>query len=291
MPITEHQRKRRRKHLGASDLPAIFGFDPWKSAEDVRLSKLHDTSFDSSDAMELGSAIEGHLIDWAAEQRGIKVRKNVSRVCEREPILSASLDAIEVAEHPEQAIEAKMTTVDDDWGEPGTDEVPDRVVIQAHGQMVVAGVQTVWVPVAILCRPIRRVIYRVDFDAEIGAEILELIPAWWRKHVEGNVPCDGQPAQLETYKRLKREPQSRVTLTAEQAREIDFWQAFRSLRLKNQKEEEEHFARVLQLLGTAEAADVPGVGELTYLEQTRKAYSVPESTYRVAKWKPIKRED
>jgi len=42
MPITETQRLRRKKHIGASDAPAIVGVDHFRNIADVYYSKIND---------------------------------------------------------------------------------------------------------------------------------------------------------------------------------------------------------------------------------------------------------
>jgi len=39
MALTTEQREIRRRYLGSSDIAAIFGMSPWKSAYDVWLEK------------------------------------------------------------------------------------------------------------------------------------------------------------------------------------------------------------------------------------------------------------
>ncbi len=44
MPITNRQRKLRQDHIGSSDMAAILGVDPWRTAYDVWLEKTGSRS-------------------------------------------------------------------------------------------------------------------------------------------------------------------------------------------------------------------------------------------------------
>jgi predicted phage-related endonuclease len=132
--LTPEQRELRKKHLGASDIPALFGLDPFKMGADVWLSKTANVAEPEvqSEALDMGNAFEAPLLEWAAKELGVQISVEPFRlfsVCEQHPIFSATLDAAigTMKENIQEAIEAKTTSRSEEWGEPGTDAVPDRV--------------------------------------------------------------------------------------------------------------------------------------------------------------------
>ncbi len=137
MPITDNQRARRINHLGASDLPAILGLSPWASAYDVWLEKTGRVEpKPTTTAMRAGNLLEDGILAYAEDELGPIVR-NQRRVHPELPI-AANIDAI--LRDYNQPLEAKK--VDywnpsfDAWGEPGSDQIPEDILIQVHVQMM-----------------------------------------------------------------------------------------------------------------------------------------------------------
>ena len=142
MPITEAQRALRRKRLGSSDVAALFGMDPYKTAYDVWLDKtgqLEDDDGNAGEAAEAGNLFEGGVLTWAARQLGPLTRNQYRS----NPALhlGANIDAI--VDQTRCPVEGKtgglFGPLRDAWGEPGTDDVPERVIIQCHVHLVCAG--------------------------------------------------------------------------------------------------------------------------------------------------------
>ena len=144
MPITEAQRALRRKRLGSSDVAALFGMDPYKTAYDVWLDKTGQLEDDdgngaAGEAAEAGNLFEGGVLTWAARQLGPLTRNQYRS----NPALhlGANIDAI--VDQTRCPVEGKtgglFGPLRDAWGEPGTDDVPERVIIQCHVHLVCAG--------------------------------------------------------------------------------------------------------------------------------------------------------
>jgi putative phage-type endonuclease len=268
MPITEHQRERRRRHLGSSDAAAIFGLNPWRSRYDVYLEKVHELEPSKpGEAAELGNMIEDGLLDWAAAELGVRIVKNQFRVHEGR-ILSASHDALVV----DQAVglEAKthglLGPSSEDWGDSGTDEVPAHVLLQAQHQMEVSGLSRVYIPALIGGRGRR--LYIVDRNEAICSVLLEGLTRFWTEHVVPKVPpsAEEEPPQIETLRRLRRQPNSTVEIPEEL---VEAWLSAKA-HLKAAKElEEQAEARLLAAFGEAEGGTCR-LGSLTYLGSSRR---------------------
>ena len=191
MPITKEQREQRRNYIGASDVPKIMGAkDAYGNALSVYKEKLGLTPpFTGNLSTEIGNLLEGPLLDFAADRLGYKIRKNQRRVNE---IFAANVDAL-VTKLP-IGMEAKTTTKESDWGEEGTDEVPDKVLLQVQTQMYCGDLDVVYVP-ALICGRFK--LYRVEREESVIDAIVETGHQFWHDHVLKQVPPEGtDPADL-----------------------------------------------------------------------------------------------
>ena len=160
MPITEEQRKARKNFLGSSDAAAIMGRDPWRSRTDVYHEKTLDLgAVEPTEAMQNGNRLESALVAYAEERLGVTITANVNVVSGGIDggIMAANMDGI--VDGGTAGCECKFVgpTNADDWGEDGSDAVPQHVAIQCQHQMAVCGpvMTRVWVPafIAISFRP------------------------------------------------------------------------------------------------------------------------------------------
>ena len=188
MSLTEHRQKLRAAHITATDVPKILMGQSW----DVWLKKtgkVEEGNDDPTEAMRLGNLLEGPLLDYAQKELGPLVR-NQFRV-HTGGILAASHDAL--VKGKDEGVEAKTAGVvnprfdDSGWGEPGTDEVPDRYVL-SQAQAAVSNLEVVHMPAWV--RGKGEVMYHVPRDPELVEIILERITVFWDRHVQGDIPPD-----------------------------------------------------------------------------------------------------
>jgi len=168
------------------------------------------------------------------------------------------------------------------WGEPETDEVPDNVIIQSHVHMMCTDKDICHV--AAFLGGVGFQMYIVPLSREIADEIGWAAINFWDRHVLADTPPEDSTPSLELLKKVKREPDVIVDVPDVL---VDTWQELRQIRLEAEKKEKQAQAELLAALDTAEAGQFSG-GIITYREQVRKAYSVPESKYRVLRIKKEK---
>lgn len=194
MPLTAEQIKARRNYIGSSDVAAILGYSKYRTAEDVRLSKLHELEDEKfSEPAWLGTILQQGLIDGVAQRYGWQVDHDVQVAHPERPFLVANLDAVGYAKGRQFVIEAKciglcnpMATYEE-WGKPPDGEIPDEYLCQVQYQLGVAGCDCGYV-VALLAGSGLHV-YRVERDPGWGG-VLEYLAGWWREHVVGRRQCD-----------------------------------------------------------------------------------------------------
>ena len=291
MPITPKQLEARKHHIGASDSPAIMGFDPFKSAADVFISKVYDTepNDNPSQAIQIGNRLEDSLTDWASDKLGIKFRKNIGRVSKEEPIFSATPDAQEFYGKP-IGLEAKTSGITNpafdssEWGEEGTDHVPNKVIIQVQHQMFVAELEKVYVPALIGGRGM--LIFEIDRNETIIAAIKEAGLAFWQNNVLLEHRPDDVTPKLEMLKSIYRDPTSSVELyKPNQAVIVQQWLEAKTEFNAAKKIRDLAQADVINLLEDTEAGLFMDGSMLTYYESDRKGYTVEPTKSRTLRYK------
>lgn len=291
MPITEAQRAKRRKYLGSSDAPAIVGVNPWRNAADVYWDKIRPPSDNESkplsDAVIVGNMCEQAVLEWFSRETGKKILRNQQRVHEN-GTMAASFDALVVGE--DEAVEAKTTGIvsplnKEEWGEIETDQVPNHIIIQCQHQMaVLPQIKVVWVPVLLGGVGFRK--YRIERNDDLIAYLEKEEIDFWKNHVETRIPPPDDVPTLETIKRIERQPKKSVALADGL---VSAWLMAKEEASRADKAKEETQRAILAALGDAEGGEC-SFGQLTYFEQTRKETVIPESVFRVARFKKFKKE-
>lgn len=301
MPITSAQLEKRQQHLGSSDMAAILGMDPFRNAYDVWLEKtgkLEDQQ--GNDAMFAGTMFEDGVLQYAEKELGEKLIRNQYRSAKDRGIpLGANIDALVVGSG--LPVEAKTAglfgPLRDIWGEAGTDEVPDRVIIQATVHMICSATDLCHIAAFLGGRGFA--MFQVKRDAVVADVVTETAVQFWEKHVLANVPPDDSLPHAQSIKRIRREPETTVSI---QQQLVDDWLTAKEGVKAAELVKEQAEVKLLTALGEAEGGITPA-GMLTYLAQTRstidsKALKAehPEiyeqftkaTTYRVPRWKANK---
>jgi putative phage-type endonuclease len=134
----------RTKFIGGSDVAAILGVSPYRSALDLWLDKITPPveNGQNAAAKRRGSRLEPYVRDMITEEFNIEiVHANERYIDEHLPFLAAEID-FEYFDHETGEIEnGEIKTVHPfkakEWGEQGTDLLPIHYVAQAqHGMGV-----------------------------------------------------------------------------------------------------------------------------------------------------------
>ncbi|RJO60830.1 MAG: hypothetical protein C4542_08250 [Dehalococcoidia bacterium] len=299
--LTKEQLAGRAHYIGASEVPALFGEHIKLTGTDLWLMKTFPLEHKelNTAAGEMGDDFEEPLIKYAIRELGVQATVEPERlfaIHPQCPILAATLDALIVSDDEYElslgeAIEAKTTSINDmefggkdnEWGEPGTDQIPSRVILQCQAQIACHNLKRVHV-VALLGRMgLKRELYKVERNEQIIQAIIAQATAFWNTYVIPKV----QPPEdsfglggLDIIKRVIRQPQSWATVPDDL---INDWDAKRTARLEAEKLEKEALSRVLTPLGDAEGVKLLDGRVLTYfptvksiLDQSRLKAEAPE---------------
>ncbi len=288
MAITLEQRQARRQFVGSSDAAAIMGLDKFKSAADVWLEKTDQLNeWAGNAATDRGAFLEPAILNFAEKRLGHFARDEM-RVHEN-GILATNFDGINIGYVEEPFIvEAKSSVLPEEWGPEETDQVPDRVVVQCHHAMYVAGPEyrVAFVPVLLPgFRSFDFRMYRIDRKDEladaIAAECIAFVADYIRPLIR---PSEFRPS-LDVLKRVKRVPNKSVPVSDKLVAVLAQAKELAKTASERAKEAE---AALLAEIGDAEAATYSG-GEISYFETNRKGYTVEPCAFRQLRIKPAKK--
>jgi putative phage-type endonuclease len=171
-PLSPQWHAARADGLGGSEIAAVLGLSKWES----RFSLWHRKAGRigpqaESPEMEWGKRLEPAIISkfWDEHPEFHVLSTGTWRHAER-PWQIANPDALVydvelgVSEEPVALFEAKFALYDDEWGEPGTDEIPPYYLAQCRWYLDVLGLDTCHVAVLIGGHDYREYVVHPDPD-------------------------------------------------------------------------------------------------------------------------------
>ncbi len=184
----------RKSGIGGSDASAILGLSPWKSPMDIWLDKkglLEEAPDPKRDAMrEFGLEAEPFIARKYEEQTGRKLRKLFLHGIVRDSqcdFLLGSPDRLVFGEPI--GVELKTENIfQDNFGEPGTDQVPMHYLVQCAWYMMLTAYPE-W-HIALLRGDRQVAIYVIKRDLELEQTIRKRCISWWNTHIIGDIPPD-----------------------------------------------------------------------------------------------------
>jgi len=279
MAIIDKQREERKKFLGSSDIAALFtdeqgkSLDPFKTAGDVWALKTfeQEPGDKQSKSMSIGHRYESALIEFAKQELGCEIYTDPSImrfICKEHPIFACNLDGYTSIQNgnPYEIVEVKTTGLTGEWGEPGTDDVPFRVNLQVHQQMLCTGWKKAHIAVLLGKWGLTEEMYLVERNETIITAIIERGEQFWNDHVLTKTPPPkGEVGNIEIFKRIVRQPASFAEVDSNTVYE---WMRLRQERLTVEKDERSIFAEILLHLGDAEGVKLNNGSIFTYFQQT-----------------------
>lgn len=178
--------------IGGSQVASAIGCNPWRSPIQLWLTLTGDAPEQPDNpAMRWGRLLEPVVVSEYAATVGRSV------VVPGEPMYHptasyrrATVDGLVVDEHgaPEYGLEVKTANsrAGEDWGDPGTDQIPMHYLAQVAWYLHVTNLERWDVAVLIGGQDFR--IYTVRRDLEFEERMVELVEAFWTGHVLAQVP-------------------------------------------------------------------------------------------------------
>lgn len=176
----------RSRGIGASEIAAIVGLDPFRAPIDVWRTKVEGLRTPDTPHTKRGRYLESALLRWYADETGNRVRPGVPCVHPAHPVVLATPDFL-VLDEVERCtrvgeIKAPSWRAAREWEEDG---VPDRYICQVQQQMAVIGVAHADIAAYL---DDRLVLIPVELDAELAATLVDAAERFWSSYVLTRVP-------------------------------------------------------------------------------------------------------
>lgn len=208
----------RRTGIGASEIAAVLGVSPYDSPFSLYWRKKLGTEVDANEDMEWGLRLEDPIaVKFAEQHPEFDVQPGGLYRHHEHDWMLATPDRLlydhpcpRIGDHADcRAVElaqVKTTYSFDDWGEPGTDEIPVYYRAQVMQEMDVHGARRVHLPVLASRRDANGKRYReyvVDYDPEDAALGRKAGGEFMRRLADEDPPdIDGSAATARTIKAL-----------------------------------------------------------------------------------------
>ncbi len=264
-----HWLRQRQNCVTATDTRALCGLGyANESIERLYAEKLAavPTQREPSERERIGLALESEVAARYTERTGLETRLPDQRLTLRPdyPWQGASLDRLaSTYDNVTRAVELKCVfqPPNDDYGEEGSDSIPERFIIQAQKQMACANVHVCDVAVLFVGYTFR--VYQVHYDAALCNLLTQIDRAFWRFVEEREAPpADWQhPYAVKVRESLVRcNPLEKVNLGPDAAILAERYTEAKSVEKEAGKLSDKWKSDLIEMMGAAAVALLPGGG-------------------------------
>ena len=198
MTLTAQQIEVRRTRIGGSEIGALLGISPHRSALDVFASKVLPSRVEESQPhLVWGHDVERAILVSHARSQCLRIEEPGTLLHPKHSAICATPDGIGVRENGSRVVlEVKNSQWHQShrWGEPGSDDAPLLYVAQVQMELGIAlaqmGVETIADLVASIggAPPVA---YRIPFDPELFGQLVQVAEKFVRDHIQTGRPPDG----------------------------------------------------------------------------------------------------
>lgn len=179
--------KERKKGLGGSDIAAIFGLSKWMTPYQLYIDKTTDEIAEEdidNDQIYWGNLLEPVILQVYTKKTGRLAKKPDPMIWSKEHnFLFANLDAIT---NCGRIVEVKTSRISSEWGEEGSDDIPQEYILQIQHYMLVTGMQVTDIAVLITGSDFR--LYEVHADKELQSIIIDKAKQFWQMVLDRTPP-------------------------------------------------------------------------------------------------------
>ena len=233
--------RERKNYLGGSDLGAIAGLNPYRTALDVYLDKTSDDiRCETSPAIRWGNLLEEAVAKAYSEDTGQTIEIEPNTIYHPSmKFLGANIDRW--VGDKEYVLECKTAgfTRGKEWGEEGTDQIPESYLVQVAYYAAICAVPKVDIAVLIGGQDFR--IYTYERTKELEDKLIKIACNFWDNHIEKRIP----PKCVSTRDTFNLFPQSNYHEIVAESNIIEKLQE-----LKGAKEEESRIQNTIEKLKT-----------------------------------------
>lgn len=282
--------KLRESYLGASEVAAALGLNPYKSPLRLYLDKMGQAEdpedLSGNEHVEFGIQMEDPIRNWFGKRfataEGVEVEVQEYPYTLRHPdieFLSASPDGL--IKHPGYGIgliEIK-TASERMWREWQDDNLPDMYYLQVQAQLCVTGLDYAYIVALVGKKLLWKHIPRND---EVIDTMVKQASKFWHDHVLAKIPPapQGMPSDTEALKLLYPEPSGEVIQLPDLQDDYDRYKELKRQEKELSLEIEAIKQRFMAAMGEAETALV-GKKKVTWRWQEGCTYTVERKPGRV----------
>jgi putative phage-type endonuclease len=289
----------RRTGIGGSDAAAACDLDPYVSAYELYLDKTGEVPRDmpATERMHFGRILESVIAQEYARRQGVKVRRR--NVIMRHPRYSWMLANVDRTVDGQRVI-VECKNVGDiawrhgEWGEDGTDQVPQSYLLQCMHYMITLDYERCDLAALVGGNTLR--IYSIHRDAELEQLLIEGEHAFWSR-VERREPPAIDYAHRSAIPLLRHLHPGTSGETVTLAPDLAHWHHVRQecldLIRAYEATRDAITGRMLEAMGDASVGRIDGVpGEYRRKLIKRAAYTVEAAEYIDCRYvKPRKGKD
>jgi putative phage-type endonuclease len=229
-----------------------------------------------------GNRLEPVILDYAEEQYG-ELQRNVVVFDKQCEVVASTLDGYLVNDNV--PVEAKTSGIDGpihgDWGDAGSDHVPDGYLVQCQTQILCTGADVCRLMALLGGRGF--VEFQIEREDDLTALIRNVSEDFWNRYViprknpredwadrlanTHGIALLGDPCApvYDVVARLKRVEGKEAPIIDLDA--VELWDAYREARLGAEKAEKEQKAIILADMGDAEIGVMPDGRSITFKTQ------------------------
>jgi putative phage-type endonuclease len=186
----------RRQGIGASDAAAAVGLSKWCTPLELYLIKRGELETTENEPMRWGTALEPVIRQEYANRTG---RTVILPGLLRHPRIEFALATPDGIADGDRLLEVKTARTAQDWGEPGTNEIPTEYMLQVQHALAVVGLVVCDVAVLVGGQDFR--LYEVEADHELQEMLFDQEAEFWRRVREGDPP---EPSNRDDVRRRWR---------------------------------------------------------------------------------------
>jgi putative phage-type endonuclease len=270
----------------------VLGISPWTTALEVYLEKTGQAPPQAENqAMRMGTLLEPIVARLYAEAHGVRLRKPPSILHHEDyPWMLASIDWWREADG--RIVECKTAGPysASEWGEAGTDEIPEHYQVQVQHQLAVCGEDEADIAVLIGGQDFRT--YTVRRSQPIIDHLIEIECEFWeRVQRRQPPPADWQHATTPRLIQAMHAPIAglQVNLPDEALALADQYRDIGRVITQAERDRDYVKAKLAEHLGDAGVGLLSDGRQVTRTLVARKAYAVEASSYFMLKIKEPKK--
>ena len=277
----------RNAGIGGSDIAAILGMSPYKSALELWAEKVGHTQSGNKDAIHLrfGHHVEPFVAKEFERLTKLHTVEHPDAIYHPDnSFMYAHVDRFVVADEWELAVvdgavvaksllECKTASVfnKDEWGQAGTDEIPKAYLLQCIWYMAITGCSSAHVAVLIGNSDFR--IYQINRQEQLERMVIDQAKRFWFDHV-----LEGKPPKPQSTNDLKLlYPQSTKGQAIEASASV--LDAFQNLR--KVQEDAKNLEVKAELIKTQIMAEMGEAELIAHQGQVLATWKTPKPTQRV----------